>query len=100
MHAGAGFSGWLRVNYTGRYGYTETNGSGILDGDSEYENGFFLCNLTLGKQLFGEVELQAGIDNLLNYTQPFLMPNLAGRIFFMNLNINFDKVLKVKKRKV
>ncbi len=99
-NAAAGLSGWLRVNYTGKYGYTETNGSGILDGDSEYEKGFFLCNLTFGKQLFGNVELQAGVDNLLNYTQPFLMPNLAGRIFFMNLNINFDKILKVKKQKV
>ncbi len=98
--AKSGFSGWLRVNYTGRYGYTETNGSGVLDGDSEYEPGFFLCNLTVSKRLLANLELQAGIENIFNYKQPFLMPNLAGRIFFLNLNINFDKILHVKKQKI
>jgi len=92
-------SGWLRVNYTGKYGYTETNGSGVLDADSEYEPGFFLCNLTMSKRFPKNLELQAGIDNILNYKQPFLMPNLAGRIFFLNLNIDFDKILHVKKQK-
>lgn len=99
-NATAGLSGWLRVNYAGRYGYTETNGSGVLDGDSEYEPGFFLCNLTLSKHFPKNFELQAGIDNLFNYKQPFLMPNLAGRIIFLNLNIDFDKILNIKKQKV
>jgi outer membrane receptor for ferrienterochelin and colicins len=96
----SGLSGWLRVNYTGRYGYTETNGSGILDDNSEYEAGFVLCNLTVSKRFCKNLELQAGIDNLLNYKQSFLMPNLAGRTLFLNLNIDFDKILKVKKQKV
>ena len=99
MHSNSGLSGWLRVNYTGRHGYTEKNGSGILDDKSEYQAGFFLCNLTFSKHFTKNLDLQAGIDNLLNYKEPFLMPNLAGRIFFINLNMNFDKILNVKKQK-
>ncbi|MEO5996947.1 MAG: TonB-dependent receptor [Chitinophagaceae bacterium] len=98
-HAATGLSGWFRVNYTGRFGYIEKNGSGILDDKNEYESGFLLCNLTLSKHFTKNLDLQTGIDNLFNYKQPFLMPNLAGRIFFVNLNMNFDKILNVKQRK-
>lgn len=100
LHEKAGITGWVRINYTGRFGYTEKNGSGILDDDSEYENGFLLCNLTLSKRLFTNIEIQTGIENLFNYREPFLLPNLAGRLFFVNVNINFDKISNTKKEKV
>jgi outer membrane receptor for ferrienterochelin and colicins len=87
----SGASGWVRANYTGRYGYTEKNGSGILDDASEYQRGFFLCNLTISKRIMKNMEVQSGIDNLLNYKNPSLMPNLAGRIYFVNVNIDIDK---------
>lgn len=100
IHEKLGITAWARLTYTGRFGYTEVNGSGILDDDSEYENGFFLCNVTVGKHLLKNAEVQSGIENLFNYKRPFLMPNLAGRIFFINLNINFDNNLNKQKQKI
>ncbi|MEJ7737753.1 MAG: TonB-dependent receptor [Chitinophagaceae bacterium] len=86
-------SAWFRINYNGRFGYTEKNGSGILDDDSEYEDGFFLCNLTITKRFHKNVEMQAGLENMFNYKNPYLFPNLPGRIFFVNLNIHFDHLI-------
>ena len=95
----AGATAWLRVNYTGRYGYTDNNGSGILDDPGEYAEGFFLCNLTVGRRLFKFADVQTGIDNILDYKKPVLMPNLPGRTFFINLDISLDKHSNIKKKR-
>lgn len=58
----------LRVTYRSRFGLTDRNGNDLLD---EYDNafiqGYTLVNLALGKTFWGDYELQAGANNLLDF---------------------------------
>jgi outer membrane receptor for ferrienterochelin and colicins len=86
---------FITAKYRGRYGYSGLdgfqNGSGVLDDDREFAEGFTLLNTTVSKQLSKRFELQGGVENILNYTNKLLMPNMFGRSFFINCNFKLEK---------
>ncbi len=86
-------SAMLSVKYRGRYGFqginNYTDGNAILDDPREFAEGYALVDLVLSKELNKKFILQAGIDNILNYTQPALLPAQFGRSYFVNLNLKF-----------
>ncbi|MES2429875.1 MAG: TonB-dependent receptor [Bacteroidota bacterium] len=82
----------FRTTYRGRYGYADINGSQILDDDREYAKGYFNMHISIAKTIFSGITLQAGSDNLLNYTDKQKLPNLFGRTYFINCNINFKQL--------
>lgn len=82
-----GLSASLRGVIRGRYGYRDNNGNLILDDDSEYVPGYSVWNLTLTKSLFERLELQAGANNLFDYTNPARIPSLPGRLVFAGLRV-------------
>lgn len=83
-------SGMLSVKYRGRYGFQGINnyvdGNTILDAPGEFAEGYALVDLVLCKELNKQFSMQAGVDNILNYTQPALLPAQFGRGYFINLN--------------
>lgn len=83
----------LTAKYRGKYGFQGWNnyidGNEILDDDREFVPGFALINLLVYKQLGQHFTVQAGIDNILNYMQPVLMPSQPARGYFLNLNFKF-----------
>ncbi len=83
----------LTVKYRGRYGFQGWNdysdGNEILDDDREFVPGFALVNLLIQKDLGSHFNIQTGVDNLLNYTQPVLMPSQPARGYFLTLNFKF-----------
>ncbi len=87
----------IRANYHGRFGYSDINGSGILDDDREYVKAYTMLNATVSKQLLPGLEIQIGSDNILDHTDKIKLPNLFGRTYFINCSININKILQQKK---
>ena len=87
---------FITAKYRGGYGYSGLdgfqNGSGVYDDDRETVKGFVLLNTTVSKKLGQKWEAQAGIENILNYRNQMLMPNIFGRTFFINLIFKPEKI--------
>lgn len=83
----------LSVKYRGKYGFQGlngfTDGNLVLDDPREFVPGFALINVVLKKDFGNHLNGQAGIENLLNYTNPVLMPTQFGRGYFVNINFQF-----------
>jgi outer membrane receptor for ferrienterochelin and colicins len=67
----------------------DTNGNQILDKYDDFVNDYFLTNLSLTKNITDKLLLQAGANNLFNYTDPSEIPNMAGRQLFARVQYNF-----------
>jgi len=82
--------GWganLRGTYRGQYGLFDSNGNGFVD-ENEYEQGYFIWNLALSRKIGKSLTLQAGVDNLFNYTN-MNQPYLAGRLWYTQVFMQF-----------
>jgi len=86
---------FITSKYRGGYGFSGLNGfqdgSGIYDDDRETVKGYVLLNATISKQIAKRWEMQGGIENILNYTNKLLMPNIYGRSYFINVNFKLEK---------
>ncbi|HEY5464685.1 MAG TPA: TonB-dependent receptor [Hanamia sp.] len=86
---------FITAKYRGSYGYSGLNGfqdgSSVYDDDRETVNGFVLLNATVSKKIDSRWEIQGGIENILNYTNKLLMPNIFGRTYFINVNFKLKK---------
>jgi outer membrane receptor for ferrienterochelin and colicins len=86
---------FITSKYRGGYGFSGLNGfqdgSGIYDDDRETVKGYVLLNATISKQIAKRWELQGGIENILDYTNKLLMPNIFGRSYFINVNFKLEK---------
>ena len=89
-NADNGWSGSLRLVYRGRYGFSDTNNNVILDDDSEYVDGYLVCNASVGKTFYDRLKLQAGCDNLFDYTDKQYIPSLPGRLVWINASISLS----------
>ncbi len=80
----------LLVKYRGKFGFQGINnyvdGNDILDDSREFADGYTLINVVLNKEVGKKLSIQAGINNLLNYTEPVLMPFQFGRGYFVKIN--------------
>ena len=82
----------IRANYRGRFGYSDINGDNILDDDREYVKGYVLLNSTVSVACRNGLEFQTGAENILNHKDKDRLPNLSGRIYFVNCNIDLQKI--------
>lgn len=65
---------------------SDINGNAILDIYDRFVSGYVMVNLSAGFRIGESVKLLAGVDNLLNHREPVFIPNLPGRLFWLNLN--------------
>ncbi|WP_289057606.1 TonB-dependent receptor [uncultured Flavobacterium sp.] len=79
----------LRVFYRSKYGMFDTNGNQILDKYDTFVDGYFLTNLSISKYIGDKFMLQAGANNLFDFTDPSQISNLAGRQLFARIQYNF-----------
>ncbi|EJL66820.1 TonB-dependent receptor plug domain-containing protein [Flavobacterium sp. CF136] len=79
----------LRVFYRSKYGMFDTNGNQVLDKYDTFVNDYFITNLSASKYINDKVIFQAGANNLLDFTDPGQISNLAGRQFFARIQYNF-----------
>ncbi|MEA5258142.1 TonB-dependent receptor [Arcicella aquatica] len=87
----SGLTASLRGIYRSRYGFADYNGNGIADVSNEFVNGYILWNVSASKTFQERFRLQAGVDNVLGYTDTRNIPNLAGRLIWVSLGINLEK---------
>lgn len=78
----------LRFIYHSRWAVADRNGNGVYDNNDEFANGYLLTNLTFGYQFNKHFGLQAGGNNLSNYTDINYLPTQMGRSFFLTINYN------------
>jgi len=86
-----GLTASLRTIYRGRYGFADANANTILDAANEYVRGYLLLNVAASKTLGPWLSLQAGVDNLTNYTDPAYISTLAGRLLYASVAIEMGK---------
>lgn len=79
----------LRVLYRSKYGLFDTNGNGILDKYDNFIGDYFIANLSASKDIMDKFMLQAGANNLFDYTDPGQIPSLAGRQLYARIQYNF-----------
>ncbi len=96
-----GWNVYARTIYRGKFGFTDLNGNNIADDPAEMVSGFWMMNLSATKSFSNGFHIQAGVENLFNYTNPARLSNIAGRLFFINLNysvVNSQKKHKIQKQ--
>lgn len=79
----------LRVFYRSKYGLFDTNGNQILDTYDTFVAGYFLTNLSVTKHIKDKMMLQAGANNLFDFTNPDQIGNLPGRQIFARIQYDF-----------
>ena len=79
----------LRVFYRSKYGMFDTNGNQVMDKYDQFVKGYFLTNLSVSKQIKDKFMLQAGANNVFDFTNPDQINNLAGRQIFARIQYNF-----------
>ncbi|WP_035657637.1 TonB-dependent receptor plug domain-containing protein [Flavobacterium seoulense] len=79
----------LRVFYRSKYGIFDSNGNSVLDKYDRFVDGYAQANLSISKYITDKLMLQGGANNLLDYTNPGQINNLAGRQFFARIQYNF-----------
>ncbi len=106
-----GIEASARVIYRGKFGIgdirgniqgevippSDRNSNSILDVYDDFVPGYALVNLSLAKSFLKlGLRAQVGVDNVFDYTEPILIPNLPGRIFYTSLNYTFSQKNKSK----
>jgi outer membrane receptor for ferrienterochelin and colicins len=79
----------LRVLYRSKYGLFDSNGNGILDKYDNFIGDYFITNLSATKYIADKLMLQAGANNLFDYTDPGQIPSLSGRQLYARIQYNF-----------
>ncbi|WP_299278454.1 TonB-dependent receptor [uncultured Psychroserpens sp.] len=79
----------IRTTYRSKYGLFDTNGNGYLDDYDDFVSGYTIVDLAFNKTFYKNFKLGLGIDNLLNFTDTQNISNIAGRIIYGKLNIQF-----------
>jgi outer membrane receptor for ferrienterochelin and colicins len=72
----------VRGVFRSHYGDYDRNGNLVLDDDGEYVAGHALLHATLTYAVTDWLTVQAGVENLLDYTDPARVPSQPGRLLF------------------
>ena len=85
-----GWEAFIRLVHRGKFGFNDINGNNIADDERELADSYWLFNISVSKNVHQYCTIQTGIENLFNYTNAVQMPNISGRLFFINLNFSFN----------
>lgn len=79
----------LRVNYRGKYPFSDKNNNGYMDRFDTFVRGHYLLNAGVEKKLVdNRMSVRFNAENLLNFVDP-KVPAQPGRIFFLGATYNF-----------
>lgn len=79
----------LRATYRSKYGLLDSNGNNHLDVYDNFITGYTIVDFAINKTLYKNYQLGFGIDNLFNFTDAQNISNIAGRIMYAKINIQF-----------
>lgn len=81
-----------RAIYRSRFGITDIDGNGVINRDDEFADGFMQLNVSGGRNFARGIRIMAGVDNVLNYTDPENMPGMPGYNWYLTLSLDFGKL--------
>lgn len=84
-HTGSGIMGSLFASYRSKWGVTDLDGNGFANMSQEFASPYLQLNLTAGYKISEIWKAQAGVNNLLNYTDAANLPSHPGRNFFVGI---------------
>ncbi len=76
----------LRLMYKSEWYISDRDGNGLIDKNDEKANGYFLLNISAGKEINNIVSLKAGMDNATNYQDNNYLPSLQCRTIYISAN--------------
>lgn len=79
----------IKGTYRSKYGLFDTNGNNYLDSYDDFVDGYTVIDFAINKRFFNDYTLGFGVDNLFNFTDTQNISNIAGRIIYGKLNIQF-----------
>ncbi len=79
----------IRTVYRSKYGIADSNGNGYLDSYDNFVNGYAIWDIAFNKTMYDKYTFGVGVDNLFDFTDPQNISNIAGRIIYGNLTIQF-----------
>lgn len=83
-----GLSANIRVNFRGKYPFSDKNNNGYIDRFDTFVRGYYLLNAGLEKKLANRhLSLRINAENLLNFIDP-KVPSQPGRLFFVGVAYN------------
>jgi outer membrane receptor for ferrienterochelin and colicins len=84
-----GLSGNVRVNFRGKYPFSDKNNNGYMDRFDIFVKGYYLLNAGIEKKCFNRrLSLRFNAENLLNFVDP-KVPSQPGRVFMAGVAYNF-----------
>jgi outer membrane receptor for ferrienterochelin and colicins len=90
--------GTARAIYRSRWGTSDIDGNGVINRDDEYAEGYFQLNISAGRNFTRGIRIMAGVDNLLNYTDPENMPGMPGYNWYVTMSFDFGKFKQTRKQ--
>ncbi len=79
-----------RFLYKSKYALFDSNGNGLIDlYDDSFINGYVISNISIGKDLNEKINIQLGMNNLIDHTDQNI-PGLRGFSGFIKLNYQFN----------
>jgi outer membrane receptor for ferrienterochelin and colicins len=79
----------IRATYRSKFGLYDNNGNGYLDAYDTFVSGYSIFDFAINKTIFEHYKLGFGMDNFLDFNDPQNISNIAGRIVYGNVTINF-----------
>jgi outer membrane receptor for ferrienterochelin and colicins len=76
----------VRLLYKSDWYISDRNGNGLIDKNDEKANGYFLLNLSAGKEISKTIKVKLGVDNLTNYQDKNYIPSLQCRTIYVSAN--------------
>ena len=84
------FNMTTRILYKSKYALFDSNGNGLIDVyDDSFINGYVISNISIGKDLNEKINIQLGMNNLIDHTDQNI-PGLRGFSGFIKLNYQFN----------
>ncbi|MCH9661559.1 MAG: TonB-dependent receptor [Bacteroidetes bacterium] len=79
----------LRGTYRSKYGLLDSNGNDYLDAYDDFAKGYAIIDFAINKTFYKNYVAGFGIDNVFDFTDTQNSSNIAGRIIYGKLKIQF-----------
>ena len=78
-----------RIFYRSKFGLFDSNSNQVLDEYDAFVNQYLITNLSVSKKINSKFLVQAGANNLFNFTNPAEISAISGRQLFSRIQFNF-----------
>ena len=80
-----------RINYVSRRAINDSDGNGLMNNSDEFAKPYALINTSAGHECKNGFRIQAGVDNVFNYSDANYLPNMPGRMIYAQVNYTIKK---------